>query len=185
MNSEREIVELCLKNDVRAQELFYRRYAGKMFGVCLRYAGNPMEAEDILQEGFIRTFLNLHHFRFEGSLEGWVRRTMVNTAINHYKKQLKFQKEVELHEAVTFATNQEDALSKLSTEELLGIIQELPPGYRTVFNLYVMEGYTHREIGESLGISENTSKSQFSRARNAILGNLLKSGAVRKSDPTR
>jgi len=185
MNSEREMIELCLKNDVRAQELFYRQYAGKMFGVCLRYAGNPMEAEDILQEGFIRTFLNLHHFRFEGSLEGWIRRTMVNTAINHYKKQLKFQKEVEIREAVTFATNQEDVLSKLSTEELLGIIRELPTGYRTVFNLYVMEGYTHKEIGDLLGISENTSKSQFSRARNAIMNNLLKINAVRKSEPIR
>lgn len=168
MSSDKEIIEQCLRNDVKAQELFYRRFAGKMFGVCLRYAGNPMEAEDILQEGFIRAFKNLHHFRFEGSLEGWVRRTMVNTAINHYKKQLKFQKQVELNEAITFATNQDDGLSKLSMDELLKIIHELPVGYRTVFNLYAIEGYTHREIGVLLGISENTSKSQFSRARNAI-----------------
>ncbi|MEI6455483.1 MAG: RNA polymerase sigma factor [bacterium] len=183
MNTEREIVERCLKNDVRAQELFYSRFAGKMFGVCLRYAGNPMEAEDILQEGFIRSFLNLHRFRFEGSLEGWVRRTMVNTAINHYKKQLKFQKDVELNEAYTLATIQDDALSRLSMEELLKIIQGLPLGYRTVFNLYVMEGYTHREIGNLLGISENTSKSQYSRARNAIMNRLEKISAIRKSDP--
>jgi RNA polymerase sigma factor (sigma-70 family) len=184
MNSEREIVELCLKKDVRAQEFFYRRFARKMFGICLRYAGNQMEAEDILQEGFVRTFLNLHRFRFEGSLEGWVRRTMVNTAINHYKKNLKFQKDVKLDEAVTLATNQDDALSKMSMEELLKIIQGLPPGYRTVFNLYVMEGYTHREIGELLGISENTSKSQFSRARNSILNCMGKMSVIRISDPT-
>jgi len=168
MSSEKEIIERCLKNDIRAQEFFYRLFAGKMFGVCLRYAGNPMEAEDILQEGFIRAFKNLHHFRFEGSLEGWVRHTMVNTAINHYKKQLKFQKEVVINEAMAFATNQDDGLSQLSVGELLKIIHELPLGYRSVFNLYVIEGYNHREIGIILGISENTSKSQFFRARNAI-----------------
>jgi len=174
MNNDKEIIELCLKNDVKAQELFYRHFAGRMFGVCLRYAGNPMEAEDILQEGFIRVFKNLHHFRYEGSLEGWVRRTMANTAINYYKKQLKFQKEIELNETITFATNQDDGLSKLAVEELLKIIHELPVGYRTVFNLYVIDGYTHKEIGTLLGVSENTSKSQFSRARNAIQQELEK-----------
>jgi len=168
MISEKEIVSLCLKNDVRAQEFFYRRFAGKMFGVCLRYAGSIMEAEDILQEGFIRVFKNLHHFRFEGSLEGWVRRTMVNSAINYYKKQLRFKNEIGLNEAITFATNMDDGLSKLALDELLNIIHDLPVGYRTVFNLYAIEGYTHKEIGALLGISENTSKSQFSRARNAI-----------------
>jgi len=168
MSTEREMIEGCLRNDVKAQELFYHCYARKMFGVCLRFAGNPSEAEDILQDGFIRVYGNLHHFRFEGSLEGWIRRTMINTAINHYKKQLKFQQEVELNEATTLATIQEDGLSKISREELLHIIQGLPTGYRTVFNLFVIEGYTHKEIGIMLGISENTSKSQLSRARGVI-----------------
>jgi RNA polymerase sigma factor (sigma-70 family) len=168
MHNEKEIIDQCLKNDIRAQEHFYHRFAGIMFGVCLRYSGSQMEAEDILQEGFIRVFRNLHHFRFEGSLEGWVRRTMVNTAINYYKKQLKFQKEVELTGGISLATKKDDVLSTLSMEELLKIIQELPVGYRTVFNLYAIEGYNHREIGVMLGISENTSKSQFFRARLSI-----------------
>jgi RNA polymerase sigma-70 factor (ECF subfamily) len=108
----------------------------------------------------------------------------VNTAINHYKKNLKFQKDVELMDARTIATNQDVALSTLSMEELLTIIQQLPPGYRTVFNLYVMEGYNHREIGNLLGISENTSKSQFSRARNVIMKRLEKNNIIRQAPST-
>lgn len=168
MSPDLDLVNRCLKRDPKAQEMFYNRFAPRVFGICLRYAGSRMEAEDILQDGFVRIFTNLHQYRSEGSLEGWVHRTMVNTAINYYRKNLKYRKEIPLDETQEVATITEDALSVLSAEDLITVIQGLPPGYRTVFNLYVMEGLTHKEIGEMTGISENTSKSQLSRARVAI-----------------
>jgi len=124
-----------------------------------------MEAEDILQEGFIKVFQNLSSLSSRNSFDGWIYKLMVNTAINYYKRQLKFQNEVSQNFESSDATIPEDALSKLSYNELLKILQGLPLGYRTVFNLYVIEGFTHREIGELLGISENTSKTQLWRAK--------------------
>jgi len=168
MIDDEDIVKGCLQKDIQSQEAFYHRFAGKMFGVCLRFSSNKLDAEDLLQEGFIRAFGNLHRFRFEGSLEGWIKKIMIHTALNVYKKQLKFPKEVEIYEVMEHATFSEDALSRLSREDLLRIIHCLPVGYRTVFNLFVIEGYTHKEIGLMLGISENTSKSQLFRAKQAI-----------------
>jgi RNA polymerase sigma factor (sigma-70 family) len=177
MTADEDIIKGCLHKDVKSQESFYHCFAGKMYGICLRYASNAMDAEDILQEGFIRAFSNLHHFRFEGSIEGWVRKIMVNTAINFYKKEIKLQNsKVDLKNADGYATLCEDALSKLSKEDLLMIIHRLPVGCRTVFNLYVIEGYTHKEIGLMLGISDNTSKSQLFRAKRAIRKELLNLG---------
>lgn len=124
-----------------------------------------MSAEDILQEGFIRIFTYLDRFENRGSFEGWMRRTMVNTAINYYKKNLSTAKEAEYHEYMSGKNNDADAVSSLSHKELLNLVQKMPNGYRTVFNLYIIEGYSHRDIAESLNISENTSKSQLSRAR--------------------
>ena len=167
MYSEEELIRRCLNNNVKAQEEFYRRYASKMYGVCLRFAKNRMEADDFLQEGFIKVFINLGSFRGDGSLEGWIRRTIVNTAINLIKKNHKYLQDTELDKAEVVET-QASALENLSAEELLGMIAELPVGYRMVFNLNVIEGYTHKEIGELLNISENTSKSQLSRARSAL-----------------
>ncbi|MCX6280933.1 MAG: sigma-70 family RNA polymerase sigma factor [Bacteroidetes bacterium] len=165
MTVSAEVIELCLKNEPRAQEALYKAYSASMFGVCLRYAGNRMEAQDILQEGFIKVFQNLSHLHSKEAIDGWIHKIFVNTAINYYTKQLKFQNEVSLKFESADATIQEDALSKLSHNELLKILQGLPTGYRTVFNLYVIDGYNHREIGEILGISENTSKSQLWRAK--------------------
>ncbi len=163
--SEEELRALCIKGDGNAQNELYRRYAPKLWGVCLRYAKNQMSAEDILQEGFIRIFTYLDRFENKGSFEGWMRRTMVNTAINYYKKNLSTAKEAEYHEYMSGKSNDADALSTLSHQELLKLVQSMPNGYRTVFNLYIIEGYSHRDIAESLQISENTSKSQLSRAR--------------------
>ncbi|MCD4664108.1 MAG: RNA polymerase sigma factor [Bacteroidales bacterium] len=168
MYSEEDLIDQCLTNNARAQEAFYRRYAPKMYGVCLRFAKNKMEADDILQEGFIKIYLNLKTFRKEGSLEGWVRRTIVNTAINYYKKNAKYLKDIEIGQAEILHNNVYGALDALSVEELLCLVKELPAGYRMVFNLNVIEGYTHKEIGHLLGISENTSKSQLSRARQTL-----------------
>ncbi|MCK9421976.1 MAG: RNA polymerase sigma factor [Bacteroidales bacterium] len=176
IDADRDLVARCLKREMASQQLLYRRFAPKMFGICLRYAGNTTDAEDILQEGFLRVFNKLHHYRGEGSLEGWICRTMINTTINFYRKQMKFHQEVDLKEATLNATISEDALSILTKEELLKVIHELPVGFRTVFNLFVMEGYSHHEIGAMLGIPENTSKSQLHRAKVLIRRRLTEIG---------
>jgi RNA polymerase sigma factor (sigma-70 family) len=174
MHFDEDFIGRCLDNDPKAQRELYKQFAPKMFGICLRYAKNQMEAEDVLQEGFIKVFRYLKNYRNEGSLEGWVRRTMVNTAINYYKKKIKYQKDVSLDQTEPINTEEESAIDKLSAKELLDLIRALPDGYRMVFNLNVIEGYTHKEIGEMLKISENTSKSQLSRARGVLQDKLKK-----------
>ena len=160
--------EILLGNDTKSQELLYRHFAPKMYGICLRFAGNQMEADDILQEGFIKVFTKLKNFRNEGSLEGWIRRTIINTAINYYRKNLRLSKFQDIDEIDPGIPNEENIYDTLSREELLNLIKELPNGYRTVFNLNVIEGYTHKEIGQMLNISDNTSKSQLTRARSIL-----------------
>lgn len=157
--------DLFLDNTQNAKDLLYRYFAPRMYGICLRFAGNKMEADDILHEGFIRVFTKINNFRNEGSLEGWIRRTIINTAINYYRRNSRYSKMSELdnHELPSDCYNV--VYDKISRDELLEIIQELPLGYRTVFNLNVVEGYTHKEIGKLLNISDNTSKSQLNRAR--------------------
>lgn len=168
MDSERQLIEGCLKKDPKAQEALYRHYSAKMYGISLRYAKNPMEAEDIMQEGFVKVFTHLNDYRFEGSFEGWIRRTFVNTAINYYKRKSRELVEISLENIEIVGANDESVLEKLSAEELLDLIHQLPTGYRLVFNLYVIEGYSHKEISATMNISENTSKSQLSRARSAL-----------------
>ncbi len=168
MKSGRAMNEMYLKGTKETNELLYRHFAPKMYGICLRFAGNPMDADDILQEAFLKIFTKIKDFRNEGSLEGWIRRTFVNTAINYYRKNSRNQRNGDLDGIDISDDNTEIIYDKLSREELLNLLQELPIGYRTVFNLNVLEGYTHKEIGEMLGISDNTSKSQLTRAR-AIL----------------
>jgi len=165
MYTDKELIERCLENDPRAQELLYKQFSRRMYGVCLRFARNTLEADDILQEGFIKVFTFLKDFRQEGSLEGWIRRTIVNTAINYYNSKQNEWKETSIDKAESYQSVTEDTLDKISTADLLNIIHELPEGYRMVFNLYIIEGYNHQEIAEMLHISENTSKSQLSRAR--------------------
>jgi RNA polymerase sigma factor (sigma-70 family) len=168
MYSDKELIERCLENDPKAQEFLYKRFSRRMYGVCMRFARNTMEADDILQEGFIKVFTFLKDFRQEGSLEGWVRRTIVNTAINYYNSKQNEWNETSIDKADSYQSVNEDILEKISTADLLHLIQELPEGYRMVFNLYIIEGYNHQEIAEMLHISENTSKSQLSRARIAL-----------------
>ena len=150
------------------QEELYKRFAPKMYAVCLRYANNADDAQDLLQEGFIKVYRNLHRFRGEGSFEGWIRRVFVNTSIEHFRKKSAHLSSVSEKEEATIEDTDITALDTLAEKDIVSIIQELSPGYRTVFNLYVVEGYSHKEIGEMLGISEGTSKSQLARAK-AIL----------------
>jgi len=168
LNSGKVMNEMYLQGTQETNELLYRHFAPKMYGICLRFAGNPMDADDILQDGFLKIFTKIKDFRNEGSLEGWIRRTFVNTAINYYRKNSRNQRNGDLDGIDISDDNNEIIYDKLSREELLNLLQELPIGYRTVFNLNVLEGYTHKEIGQMLGISDNTSKSQLTRAR-AIL----------------
>lgn len=139
-----------------------------MLGVLIRYAKNTMEAEDMLQEGFIRVFQNLEKFRYEGSLEGWVRRIMINTAINFYKSNLKHNQHIDIDNVSHTGSLSVNAVDSLSLKQLLQIVQSLPEGYKMVFNLYIIEGYSHKEIAGLMGISESTSKSQLSRARKVL-----------------
>ena len=146
------------------QEELYRRFSPRMYAVCLRYAGSAEEAEDILQEGFIKIFKKLESFRGEGSFEGWIRRIFVNTAIEHFRRKRYLQPVTEKEEN-TIEGKSLSALDGLAEKDILALVRQLSPGYRTVFNMYVVEGYTHKEIGDMLGISEGTSKSQLSRAK--------------------
>ena len=162
--TESDLLRGCMDGNRRMQEELYRRFSPRMYAVCLRYAGNAEEAEDILQEGFIKIFKKLDSFRSEGSFEGWVRRIFVNTAIEHFRRK-RYLMPVTEKEENTIEGNYVSVLDELAEKDILALVQELSPGYRTVFNMYVVEGYTHKEIADMLGISEGTSKSQLSRAK--------------------
>lgn len=139
-----------------------------MYAVCLRYSNNSDDAQDLLQEGFIKVYRNLHRFRAEGSFEGWIRRVFVNSSIEHFRKKSVQAAKVTEKEESTIENDDISALDSLAEKDIIKLIQELSPGYRTVFNLYVVEGYSHKEIAELLGISEGTSKSQLARARGIL-----------------
>ncbi len=167
--SESDLINGCLEGSRRMQEELYNRFSPRMYAVCLRYAGNAEEAEDILQEGFIKIFKKLESFRGEGSFEGWIRRIFVNTAIEHFRRK-RYLMPVTEKEENTIEGKYVSALDALAEKDIIALIQELSPGYRTVFNMYVVEGYTHKEIADMLGISEGTSKSQLSRAKVILQG---------------
>ena len=165
--TEKEILKACLQGDRQAQKDLFYMYAGKMMTVCLRYASHHQEAEDMLQDGFIKVFTNLGEYSHMGSFEGWVRRIIVNTAIKHTQKK-SFSYEDSGLDHVREDAEDPDALTLLSEEELIKLIAALPDGYRMVFNLYAIEGYTHREISELLNIEEGTSRSQLLKARRIL-----------------
>lgn len=165
MEFDSAFIKRLKENDSKTQRVFYQQLAPKMYGICHRFALISEDADDILQDGFIRVFKHIGDFRGEGSLEGWVRRTIVNTAINYYKKKIKQGIKTDLEYVKGKVKETNNIVEKMAADELLELINELPPGYRMVFNLNVIEGYTHKEIGKMLEISENTSKSQLSRAR--------------------
>lgn len=165
--SERELVQGCLDADRRCQELLYARYARRMYAVCLRYARHELEAQDLLQEGFIRVFEKLTGFRMQGSLEGWIRRIMVHTAINQYRRKA-FQLERFGLEHLPEEPVAAEALDRLGEQEVLKLVSALPEGYRAVFNLYAIDGYDHAEIAEMMGFGESTSRSQLAKARRML-----------------
>ncbi|MEY4603581.1 MAG: hypothetical protein RIT43_873 [Bacteroidota bacterium] len=158
------LIKDCLSGNVRAQKTLFDRFAPKMLGVCMRYCKSKEQAEDVLQDGFVKVFLKLSEFKNEGSFEGWIRKIMVNTSLDSLRKEMKISADVDLE----FAANQsesESVVAELSAAEIVQLISAMPDGYRVVFNLFAIEGYSHQEIADTLGITESTSKSQYSRAR--------------------
>lgn len=167
IDNELSLAQKCAKGDRTAQRYLYEKYKTKMFGICLRYCSDHMMAEDVLQESFIKIFYNINKFEGKGSLEGWVRRIVVGTAVDAYRKLKKTILYVETPPE-NFSHNA-DILSQIETDELLAYLQRLPTGYRLVFNLYVVEGYSHAEIANALNITESTSRSQLARARQMLI----------------
>jgi RNA polymerase sigma factor (sigma-70 family) len=165
--SESDLIKGCINGDPRMQRSLYQRFSSMMYGVCLRYSENSEDVNDVLQEGFIKVYKNLDKFRSEGSFEGWVRRIFINTSIEHYRKKVKLYNVSEVQENTVEDTDL-SALDSLAVKDIMNIINELSPGYKQVFNLYVVEGYSHKEIADMLGITEGTSKSQLARAKGVL-----------------
>lgn len=168
MLSLEELIVGCQKDKRKAQKELYDRYAPVLLGVCMRYAKDSSEAEDVLQEGFIKIFDKIKLFNGQGSFEGWMRKLMVNTAISNYRKNLKRYYKADIDEPQVQGMTSEKSNLEFTKDELMQVINSLPDGYRMVFNLYAIEGYKHKEIGELLEIDETTSKSQYSRAKKQI-----------------
>ena len=180
MISEEKLIEKCRNNDRAAQKRLYNSYAPIMLGICMRYVYERSEAEDILQEGFLKIFTKIGEFEGRGSFEGWMKRIFVNTAITHYHKNSKHNKYHYDIDDVQIPKNEKPAYgeSEFTKEELFKIIHSLPEGYKVVFNLYALEGYKHKEIAEMLKIDINTSKSQYSRAKKLIRRKLEALGQI-------
>jgi RNA polymerase sigma factor (sigma-70 family) len=181
MNIEEELIQKCLNRERKAQKELYDKYSSIMMGVCRRYASDKSTAEDILQEGFTKVFLHLKTYNGTGSFTGWIKRIMINTAISYYHKYIK----TSWHDELDLAKGVDDGHEQIgeqdySYEELLKVINELPHGFRMVFNLYAIEGYKHREIAEILDIDTGTSKSQYSRARKIIQDKLAELKNIKK-----
>lgn len=161
------LIEGCLKGQSHMQKLLYDKYSGKLFTVCRRYTKDGLEAEDVIQEGFILVFKKLDTFRFKGSLYGWMRTIMVNVALRKLQKKSRKDTSYNL-EQINEPSYEIDVIASMSAEEIIKHVQALPTGYRNVFNLYVMEGYKHHEIAELLNIGESTSRSQLTKARRML-----------------
>lgn len=163
--TEEIMLKGCLENNAASQETLYTRLSPKMLGVCYRFAKNREDAEDMLQEGFIKVFAQIHQYRNEGALEGWIRRIVVHTCINILKKNKKFSDSVDISYANGVGIREENIPSIMQAKQVVECIRLLPVGYRTVLNLYAIEGYSHKEIGGMLDIEESTSRSQYTRAK--------------------
>ncbi len=177
--SEQQLIEGCVKCERKMQEELYRVFAPGMFTICLRYANDYYQAEDMMQEGFIRAYSNLHKFRGDGSFEGWMKRIFINTAIEGYRKNLVLGNMIEVEDMKNDLV-QSDDFHHLSADDLIKMVQKLSPGYRAVFNLYAIEGYSHKEIADMLRINVGTSKSQLARARYLLQKMVLNSQKIQK-----
>ncbi len=178
--TEEAILQGCLKNHAAAQKELYHRYSPKMLAVCFRFAHSREDAEDMLQEGFIKVFLQIHTFQNKGAFEGWIRRIIVHTCINNLKKNKRFNESVDLIHASSAQVREESVPSIVQAKQIVDCIRLLPIGYRTVLNLYAIEGYAHKEIARMLDIEESTSRSQYTRARQMLEDMLVRRNLIPK-----
>ena len=178
--TEEQMLAGCLQNNAASQDALYCRFSPRMLGVCYRFAKNREDAEDMLQEGFIKIFSQIHQYRGEGALEGWIRRIIVHTCINALKKNKKFSESVDIIYASSIGIREEAIPSIMQAKEVVECIRLLPLGYRTVLNLYAIEGYSHKEIGNMLDIEESTSRSQYTRAKTMLEDVLIKKKILQK-----
>ncbi len=178
--TEEVLLQGCIKNDASAQQELYQRYSPKMLSVCYRYAKTREDAEDMLQEGFIKVFSQISKFEKRGSLEGWILRIIVHTCINHLKKNKKFNDHVDLAYAGNIVIREDYIPSIIQAKQIVETIRSLPIGYRTVLNLYAIEGFSHKEIGQLLDIEESTSRSQYTRAKSMLEEILLKKKIIQQ-----
>jgi len=173
--TDRELIEGCLNNNRACQKSIYDRFSSKMFGVCMRYTNSREEAEDVLIEGFMKFYTSLSSYRYECSLENWIRRIMINNAISHFRANArKVHLYLEDLYVETDVYHSENILDKAAAKDMMALIQKMPPGYKVIFNLFAVEGYSHKEIAEQLNITESTSKSQFLRARKWLIKRIEK-----------
>lgn len=181
--TEQAIIAGCLQNDVAAQRELYNRYSPKMLSVCYRFAQSREDGEDMLQEGFIKVFTQMHTFQNKGAFEGWIRRIIVHTCINFLKKYKKFNESVDLAYADYIQVKEETVPSIMQARQIIECIRLLPLGYRTVLNLYALEGYSHKEIGQMLDIEESTSRSQYTRAKSMLENILIRKQIIDQPKP--
>jgi RNA polymerase sigma-70 factor (ECF subfamily) len=178
--TEEAILQGCLKNNAAAQKALYLKYSAKMLVVCYRYGHNRHHAEDMLQEVFIKIFSQIHTFENRGALEGWIRRIIVHTCINHLKKNKRFNESVDIIHANSIQVREESIPSIIQAKEVVECIRMLPIGYRTVLNLYAIEGFSHKEIASMLDVEESTSRSQYTRAKSMLEDILIKKNIIYK-----
>ncbi|MGZ5218599.1 MAG: RNA polymerase sigma factor [Chitinophagaceae bacterium] len=178
--TEEAILKGCLNNNATAQRELYNKYSSKMLAVCYRYGHNREDAEDMLQEGFIKVFLQIHTFENRGAFEGWIRRIVVHTCINILKKNKKFNESVDIIFATGIQVREESIPAIIQAKQVVECIRLLPIGYRTVLNLYAVEGYNHREIADMLDIEESTSRSQYTRAKAMLEDILIRKRIIQK-----
>ena len=179
--TEEAILQGCLKNNAAAQNALYEKYSAKMLVVCYRYAHNREDAEDMLQEGLIKVFSQIHTFESRGALEGWIRRIIVHTCINILKKNKRFNESVDIIHASSLQVREESIPSIIQAKEVVDCIRMLPIGYRTVLNLYAIEGFSHKEISDMLDIEESTSRSQYTRAKQMLEEILIRKKILTKN----
>jgi RNA polymerase sigma factor (sigma-70 family) len=173
--TDQELAQGCILGKKEAQKALFDLYAGKMMTVCRRYISDREEAKDVLQDGFVKVYERLHQWQGSGPLGGWIRTVIVNTALTHIRAQKKWRDTVDITESEELDSGDLSGLEKMKADDVLNLIEQMPQGYKTVFNLFAIEGYGHKEIGEMLGISENTSKTQFLKSKE-----WLKKGLVKK-----
>lgn len=178
--TEEAILQGCLHNQPVAQRELYNRFSPKMLAVCYRFAHNREDAEDMLQESFIKVFSQIHTFQNKGAFEGWIRRIIVHTCINHLKKNKRFNESVDIINASAIQVREESIPSIVQAKQIVECIRLLPIGYRTVLNLYAIEGYSHKEIADMLDIEESTSRSQYTRAKQMLEEILLKKKIIQR-----